>query len=111
MACKLIFILSNDRILKEKVSTILSDKSKISIIPEYEWIKKDIGELSEVIPDILTKAYFHVPTIIPLPPKINIGTNLETEVSGMFVAGENAGVVGIYAAACMGMIAADSACK
>lgn len=108
---KLTFVLANDRILKEKISTILSDKSKISIIPEYEWIKKDINELAEVMPDILTKAYFHVPTIIPLPPKINIGSNLETEVSGMFVAGENAGIVGIFAAAQMGMISADSACK
>lgn len=108
---KLSFVLANDRILKERTSLLLNDKSKISIIPEYEWIKKDIEELAEVIPDILTKSYFHVPTIVPLPPKINIGTNLETEVDGMFVAGENAGIVGIYAAACMGITAADSACK
>jgi uncharacterized FAD-dependent dehydrogenase len=108
---KLIFVLSNDRILKEKVSTILNEKSKGLIIPEYEWIKKSIEGFSEIIPDIATKAYFHIPTIIPLPPRINIGNNLETEVDGMFVAGENAGIVGLYAAAAMGTIAADSACK
>ena len=108
---KLIFVLSNDRILKEKVSTIINDKSKGLIIPEYEWVGKSLEEFSEIMPDILTKAYFHVPTIIPLPPKINIGNNLETEVDGMFVAGENGGIVGLYAAACMGTIAADGVCK
>jgi Uncharacterized FAD-dependent dehydrogenases len=108
---KLTFVLSNDRIIKERVSHILTGKSKISIIPEYDWLKPVIAELSTVIPEITAKAYFHVPTISPIAPKINIGTNLETEISGMFVAGESAGVHGILAAACMGIAAADNACK
>jgi hypothetical protein len=108
---KLTFILTNDRINKEKVSLILNDKSKISIIPEYEWIKKDLIDFGEIVPDILTKAYFHVPTIVPLPPKINIGSNLETEVNGMYVAGESAGTVGILSAALMGLICANEICK
>jgi len=108
---KLTFILSNDRIIKEKVSYILNDKSKISIMPEYNWLKEPIQELSTFIPEFLNKAYFHVPTIMPMAPKINIGSNLESEIEGMFVAGESAGVHGILSAACMGIIAADSACK
>lgn len=108
---KLTFVLSNDRILKEKVATILSDKSKISIIPEYNWLKEAIEEVGSVMPDILGKAYFHVPTIIPLAPKINIGSNLETEVDGMFVVGESAGIHGILAAAVMGITAGDQICK
>lgn len=108
---KLTFVLSNDRIIKEKVSCILSDKSKISIIPEYEWLKGALEELSSIIPDITTKAYFHVPTIIAAAPQINIGTNLETEVDDMFVVGESAGVSGILAAATMGTIVGDNICK
>lgn len=108
---KLTFVLTNDRIIKEKVNLILNDKSKVSIIPEYEWIKKDLKEFGEVVPDVLTKAYFHVPTIVPLPPKINIGNNLETEIDNMFVAGESGGVVGLLAAATMGLISANEACK
>ena len=108
---KLVFILANDRVIKERISSILSDKSKISILPEYNWMKKTIMEFSSVIPEIITKGYFHVPTIIAMPPKINISKNLETEIDGMFVAGESAGVPGLLSAALMGLICADSVCK
>lgn len=105
------FVLSNDRIIKERVSSILSDKSKISIIPEYEWLKGVLEELGSIVPEIISKAYFYVPTITPLASKINIGDDLSTEVNGMFVAGESTGVSGILSAACTGIIAADSVCK
>lgn len=107
----LTFVLSNDRIIKERVSSILSGKSKISVIQEYDWLKDTINDLANIIPEVTTKAYFHVPTITPLAPKINIGDNLETEIEGMFVAGESAGVQGILAAGIMGIAAADAACK
>lgn len=105
------FVLSNDRILKERVSYILTDKSKISIIPEYDWLKKSITDFATVIPEIATKAYYYVPTILPMAPKINIGDNLVSEIDGMFVVGESAGISGILAASLMGIIAADSVCK
>jgi len=108
---KLTFVLANDRIIKEKVSMILNNKSKISIIPEYDWMKAVLTELSIAVPEITTKAYFHVPTILPSIPKIIIKPNLETEVDGMFVVGESAGINGILSAATMGIIAADNICK
>jgi len=108
---KLTFILANDRIIKEKVSHILSRKSKISIIPEYNWIKEVIEELASVIPDVASKAYFHIPTIMPFAPKINIAENMSTEVEGLYVVGENAGIYGILAAALMGIVSADAICK
>jgi len=108
---KLAFLLSNDRIIREKISYILSDKSKISVIPEFNWLKESIIELSEIIPDILSKGYFHIPTIATYANKINIANNLETEVKDMFVIGESAGVHGILSAATTGIIAADNACQ
>jgi uncharacterized FAD-dependent dehydrogenase len=108
---KLTFVLTNDRIIKERVSTILSGKSKISIIPEYDWLKKSISDFSNIIPEMLTKAYFHIPTIIPMAPKINIGSNLMSDIDGMFVVGESAGVSGILAAATMGILAANEVVK
>ncbi|MGI0058971.1 MAG: hypothetical protein ACREBJ_04315, partial [Nitrosotalea sp.] len=108
---KLTFVLANDRIVKERISAILTNNSRISIIPEYDWLKLVLTDLSIAIPEIATKAYFHVPTIVPFAPKINIGDNLETEVEGMFVAGESAGIHGILAAGIMGIAAADAACK
>lgn len=108
---KLTFVLANDRIIREKVSSILNDKSKLSIIPEYHWLKDAVNDFSEVIPDLPSKAYFHIPTIVPRVPKINISTNLETDVNGLFVAGESTGVSGILFAAITGIVAADMACK
>lgn len=108
---KLTFLLANDRIIKEKVSYIINGKSKISIMKEYDWLKPVIQDLSSIFPEILSKGYFHVPTIMPMVPKINIGNNLETELDGMFVAGESAGIVGIMSAACTGLICVDSICK
>lgn len=108
---KLSFVLANDRIIKEKISLILSDKSKISIIPEYKWLKDAILDLSHLIPEISSKAYFHIPTIVPQAPQINISSKLETNIPGMFVIGESAGIHGIVAAGCMGVIAATSVCK
>lgn len=108
---KLMFVLSNDRIIKEKVAHIITGKAKVNMIKEYNWIKDSIIELSEAIPEVINKAYYHIPTISPLAPSINIGSNLETEIEGMFVAGESAGVHGILSAATMGIIAADFACK
>jgi len=108
---KLTFVLANDRIVKEKVSHIMTGKSKISIIPEYNWLANTLIELSTAIPEIAIKAQYHVPTIMPMAPKINIGSNLETEIDDMFVVGESAGLHGILAAAVTGIIAADSVCK
>ena len=108
---KLTFVITNDRIIRERVSHILTGKSKISILPDYDWLKDVITELAIALPEIATKAYYHAPTITPLAPKINIGSNLETEIDGMFVIGESAGIHGILSAGLMGAAVADTICK
>jgi uncharacterized FAD-dependent dehydrogenase len=108
---QLTFVLTNDRIIKERVAHIITGKSKISMIHEYDWLKNSLEELTSIMPEIITKAYYHAPTILPMAPKINIGSNLETEIDDMFVAGESAGIHGILSAGLMGIIAADNACK
>lgn len=108
---KLTCVLVNDRVTKEKISTFLQKKSKIKDMREYDWLPDAIQEVSHFMPDILAKGYYHVPTITPLTAEINIGDNLETEVDGMFVAGESAGVPGLLAAAASGALVADSIVK
>lgn len=108
---KLIFILSNDRIIKERISAVMANKSKISIIPEYNWIKDAIANISNFIPEILNKGYAHFPTILPMASKINLGSNLESEIDGMFVVGESAGCTGILSAVLTGLISAESVLK
>lgn len=108
---KLTFILANDRIIKERVSTILNGKSKISIIPEYDWLKEAIADFANVLPEIATKAHYHSPTIVPAASQIILGDNLSSEIDGMFVVGEAAGIHGILSAALSGLIVADSVLK
>lgn len=108
---QLTFILSNERIIKEKISYLLANKSKISIIPEYNWLPSAIKQIGSFLPDIISKGYFHIPTIIPVAPKINITNNMETDIDNMYCAGESAGLIGIYAAAVSGLSVASSALK
>jgi hypothetical protein len=108
---QLTFILTNERVLKEKLSLIATKKSKISVISEYDWLFDAINEVSSIMPDIVAKGYYHVPTIFPMIPKIKIGSNLVTDLDGVYAAGESAGVSGILSAACMGITAADSVSK
>lgn len=108
---KLSFVLFNDRVSREKVSLFMKNKSQLNYIPEYNWLKEELLSLENLIPGIVRRGYFHVPEINPKPAEIHIGSNLETEIDGMFVAGESAGIKGIAAAATMGVISADSACR
>lgn len=108
---QLTFLLANERILKEKISTIFSQKSKISSIEEYDWLPDALNSISSFIPNILSKGYFHIPTMITLPPKINIAKNLSTDIEGMYVAGESANIMGILAAMTTGTVVGDSVMK
>jgi len=108
---KLSFVLFNDRVSKERVKLFMNKGSLLNQLPEFDWLTVTLERLNEVLPNLCSRGYLHVPNIVPMPAEINLGTNLESEIDGMFVAGESAGVFGIAAAATMGAICADSACK
>ena len=108
---KLSFVLFNDRVSKERIKTFMNGNSVLNLIPEFSWLKETLIELDNIIPKLCDKGSFHVPNISPMAAQIRIGPNLESEIDGMYVAGESAGIKGIAAAAIMGSIAADSACK
>lgn len=108
---KLSFLLFNDRVSKERIRTFMAGNSLLNLVPEFNWLKETMEELNSVMPNLCEKGHFHVPNISPMAAQIRLGTNLESEIDGMFVAGESAGICGIMAAATMGAIAADGACK
>lgn len=108
---KLAYLLSNDRVGKERIRLFMRNQSQISLLPEYMWLKESLNEISQIIPNIITKGYFHVPAITPLSSKILLSPSLESEIDGLYVAGESSGLSGIHLAATMGIIAADSVCK
>lgn len=101
--CKLGFLLANDRVLKEKANLFMEGKSKLSILKEFDWLKNSFSELNEVIEDFSSKANIYYPTMITTPGKIKIKENLETEVDGLFVAGECSGSYGLLYSALTGI--------
>ena len=108
---KLTFILGNDRIMKERVSSIISKKSKLSMLQEYNWLIPELQELNEIIPDLINRASFYAPALSPMAARIKVSKKFETEVKDMFVAGESSGIPGLLGAAVSGVIAADNLMK
>lgn len=108
---KLAYLMFNDRIDREKVKRITAKTSKLSQIPEYDWLKYAVEEVKEFIPNIITRGYFHAPNINTIAGKINLSTSLETEIDNFYVAGESAGFKGILQAALTGTIAIEGALR
>lgn len=109
---KLSYLLSGDRVGREKIKNFLKKNDQISLLPEYFWLNEVLEDIVEtIIPGTLNRGYFHIPDIEVNNTKINITNNLETEIDGLFVAGENSGIKGIAAAAITGALAIDSAVK
>jgi uncharacterized FAD-dependent dehydrogenase len=103
---KLAFILSGDRVGREKVRAFTKSENQLSLIPEYVWLKEMFEEVNVLIPNLINRGYFHVPELGSLASKFEIN-NYQTEIPGLFVAGEVAGISGIAAAAMSGIIALE----
>jgi len=108
---KLAFLLSNDRISKEKIKTFMKDESQLSSLSEFKELKPLIEQLNCYIPDLISQGSFYAPMLIPHPVTTKLNSDLETECSGCYLAGEAADIFGIVSAMITGMIAADAACK
>lgn len=104
---QLTFILTNDRIAKEKITTFLNKKSKLSIMSEYDWLIDQFQELEQLIPGIINKGFIHFPTLQPMAPQIKVNRDFSTDIPGLFVAGESAGLTGILSAIVSGIIAGE----
>jgi uncharacterized FAD-dependent dehydrogenase len=109
---KLSFLLAGDRVGRERIKSFVKGESQLCLIPEYKWLNKVFTDLSQIFPSIISRGYFHSPDIeTSAIGNIAIGSNLETEIDGLFVAGESAGIKGIAAAGISGALAIESACK
>lgn len=105
---KLSFLLANDRVLKERSTVILSEKAKISPLKEFSWLPNKLRELDEIMPGISQNSSIYYPSILAMAPGINIKPNFETDISGLYTAGENLGEYGILFAAISGIACADA---
>jgi hypothetical protein len=108
---KLAFLLFNDRVGRERVKLLLKKESPLSQLPDYDWLIPTIQELEGLFPAIVARGYYHSPAIDAIAPSILLGQNLDTDLDGLYAAGESAGFHGILAAAISGTIAADGSCR
>ena len=109
---KLAFLLSGDRVGRDRIKSFIRGdcSSQIDKIPEFQWVKKTIIDLEPLFPQI-GRGYLHSPDIRPMMANINVSSDLETEVNGLFVAGESANMMGIMAAGISGGLAAEGAAR
>jgi len=105
---KLSFLLANDRVLKEKIHLFMDNKAKISPLKEFDWLIPLFSNLNNIIPDFTEKAYLYYPTLKISVPKINIKNNFETDVEGLYVAGECSGNSGLLYSALTGISFANT---
>jgi hypothetical protein len=108
---KLAYVLADNRVGRTKVSEYMNNRFDLSLVPEYMWLKHQMKELDFIFPSFINKAYINVPDIGITIPDVRIKSNLETNVPGLFVAGESAGMIGILSAAISGYIAGEGLCK
>jgi uncharacterized FAD-dependent dehydrogenase len=105
---KLAYILSDNRVHKEKIKDYLNGNFDLVHIPEYKWFIEQIKEINNVIPNFSEKASLYIPDIKLSIPKININQNFETDIPGLYVAGESAGLYGLYSAMLSGTTFANA---
>lgn len=108
---KLAFILCNDRVMKERLSNVLTGKSKVSIFSEYNWLPAIVEELSSLIPNLINKSNFYIPTIKPFTPEFKLNKDFSTDFENLYIIGESAGVSGLLSAAIMGYAATPAIVK
>jgi len=105
---KLSFLLSGDRVGREKIKTITKNNNQLLVIKEYALLKELVGKMTPIFPEVENKGFFHHPCINTVNCSLNLDHSLQTEVEGLYVAGETAGIEGLGAAAMSGALVVES---
>ena len=108
---KLSYLLFNDRIGKEKIKDIIKKTSTISQLKEYNWLIEVLEDINNIFPGFIAHGNYHGPAIEALAAEIDLSKKLETDLDGLYVAGESGGFKGIYEAAVTGALAIDGIFK
>jgi len=108
---QLAFILSDNRVGRIRVSEYLNKKNNLSFIPEYHWFENTLKNLDLIFKGFVQKGSLNIPNIEIVTPQININNDLSTDVDGLYVAGESAGIKGILGTIISSTIAAENMCK
>lgn len=100
-------VLADGQLLKEPVSRLLNDTSILSPIEEYASLKPGIKKILEILPEIASRCSFYAPEARLNSVKFKLSNDMETNISGMYIAGDMSGHTKSFGqSACSGLLAA-----
>lgn len=101
-------VLCDGQLLREPISKILTGKSIVSPIKEYDSMREGLSKLLSVFPSLKKKCAVYAPEARLNSLKYNLSPEWETDVNGLYIIGDMSGRTKSFVqAACSGMLAAE----
>lgn len=101
-------ILSDEQLLKEPVSRLLSGKSVLSPLEEFDGLREGIRKLLSVFPRMEKKCYLYAPEARLNTLRFQLSEYMESGVKGLYIAGDMSGRTKSFVqSACSGLLAAQ----
>lgn len=105
---QLALLLFNDRVSREKIKIFMKKKSQLNLLPEFSPLHQILLDLEKLISDFGSRGYLHAPYFQTHTPSFFLDQHCQSEIPGLYFAGESAGVSGILSAVLMGHLAGES---
>ena len=97
-------VLSDNQLLKEPVSRLLTGKSVLSPIPEYDSMKEGVAKILQAFPTLKRRCSLYAPEARLNTVKYSLSPDWETNIEGMFIIGDMSGKTKSFVqAACSGL--------
>jgi uncharacterized FAD-dependent dehydrogenase len=104
---KIANVLADEQLLREPVSKLMLDNSILSPIPEYASLKDGLEMLFKLIPSARRRASIYAPEARLNTVKFQLSNDMESSISGLYIAGDMSGRTNSFAqAGCSGLAAA-----
>lgn len=104
---EIVNVLCDGQLLREPISKILSSKSVISPVPEYDSLKEGLQKLVNVFPDLEKKCAVYAPEARLNTNRFKLSPSWETGIDGCYIVGDMSGHTKSFVqAACSGLIVA-----
>jgi len=101
-------VLCDGQLLREPISRILTGKSVVSPIPEYDSMKEGLNKLITVFPNLKRKCAIYAPEARLNALRYTLSPEWETEIDGFYIVGDMSGRTKSFVqASCSGLMAAE----
>jgi uncharacterized FAD-dependent dehydrogenase len=104
---KMANVLADEQLLREPASKWLTGNSVLSPIPEYASMKDGLNKLFDVFPLARKRANIYAPEARLNTVKFRLSNDMETNITGLYIAGDMSGHTSSFSqAGCSGIAAA-----